>query len=116
MARPSPTQVMLVVVSTEPDRTREQLGARFLSRSCVVSSRWTRAQVQGVQSQLEARMGGWQIYQTGQTAGEDFQIRFEVEAVQVVAKFAKWASTVPDGLLQVQAWLVPTPSAEPPPP
>jgi hypothetical protein len=116
MARPSPTQVVLVVVSTEPDRTRGQLGARYQSRLCVVASRWTRAQVQGVQAQLEARMGGWQVYQTGQTVGEDFQIRFEVEAVQVVAKFAEWASTVPDGLLQLQAWLFPTPSAEPPPP
>jgi len=61
MARPSPTQVVLVVVSTEPDRTRAQLGARYQSRLCVVTSRWTRAQLQGVQAQLEARMGGWQI-------------------------------------------------------
>lgn len=105
MARPSPTQVVLVVVSTEPDRTRQQLGSRSASRSCVVASRWTRTQVQGVQSQLEARRGGWQIYQTGQTHGEDCQIRFEVEAVQVVPEFAAWASTVPDGLLQVRAWL-----------
>ena len=60
-------------------------------------------------------MGGWQIYQTGQTIGEDFQVRFEVEAVQVVPEFAEWVSTVPDGLLQARAWLVPAPSAEPPP-
>lgn len=115
MARPSPTQVVLVVVSTEPDRIRELLRERYQSRLCVVTSRWTRAQVQGVQAHMEARMGGWQIYQTGQTIGEDFQVRFEVEAVQVVPEFAEWVSTVPDGLLQARAWLVPAPSAEPPP-
>ena len=67
----------------------------------------------GVQSQLEAQLGGWQIYQTGQTR-EDCQIRLEVKAVQVVPEFAEWASTAPDGLLQVRAWLATAPSAVPP--
>jgi hypothetical protein len=117
MARPSPTQVVLVLVSTEPDWTREQLGARYPYRSCVVASRWTRAQIDGARSHLETRMGAgpgsWQIYQTGQSHGEDCQIRFEVEAVQVVSEFAQWASTVPDGLLQVRVWLAPTPATAP---
>jgi hypothetical protein len=116
MARPSPTQVVLVVLSTEPDRIRKRVEARCPSRSCVVASRWTRAEVDAVQSQLGARRGAqpgsWQIYQTGQTAGEDFQIRFDVEAVQVVPEFVEWASTVPDGLVQTHPWLAP---AAPPP-
>ena len=116
LVRPSPTQVVLVVVSTEPDQTREQLAACHLSRSCVVASRWTRAQVHEAQSQLATGLASWRIYQTAQTHGQDCQIRLEAAAVEVVPEFAEWASTVPDGLLQVRVWLAPTSSPVPPPP
>ena len=105
--RPSPTQVVLVVASTEPSRVRAQLQSRFGPRLCVIESRWTKAQVRDAATHLCTNMDRWQIYQTGETVTEDGQTLVQAHTVRVIPEMIDWARLLPDGLVNIIPWLAP---------
>jgi hypothetical protein len=111
--RPSSTQVVLVIASTEPSRVRAQLRSRFGPRLCVTPSRWTKAQVRDAAAQLRTNMDRWHIYITGETVTEDGQTRVQADTVRVLPEMIDWARPLPDGLVKITPWLAPTRPIEP---
>jgi len=109
--RPSSTQVVLVIASTEPSRVRAELGSRFGPRLCVVASQWTKAQVHDAAAQLRTNMDRWQIYITGEIVTEVGQTLVQANSVRVVPEMVDWARPLPDGLVSIIPWLAPTPVA-----
>jgi hypothetical protein len=107
--RPSSTQVVLVIASTEPARVRAELRSRFGPRLCVVASQWTKAQVHDAAAKLRTKMDHWQIYVTGETVTEDGQTLVQADSVRVVQEMVDWARPLPDGLVNITPWLAPTP-------
>jgi hypothetical protein len=108
VVRPSATQTVLVVASTEPERIRKQLDPELARSVCVIASRWTRGQVYDTRRILDQRMREWQLYTIGESADEDCQLIILAKAVRVVPDLAAWARDVPDALLRVCAWLRPS--------
>jgi hypothetical protein len=109
MFRPSPSQVVLSVATTDPVRIATHLLPLFGQRLCIVNSRWTREQVDNARAAVQAEMAQWQAYQAGLGGvGNDGQVLLDVKVVQVLPGLADWINTVPDGLVQVQQWLSPS--------
>lgn len=104
--RPSDEQAVLVIASTMPEVTRERLAESVGERLCVIQSRWTRAEVDEIQQRLRTE-SDWTYFMGGAAAGEDGQLQITAHVVRVVDSLANFAATVPDGLLQVSAWLTP---------
>ena len=109
--RPSSTQVVLVIASTEPSRVRADLQSRFGPRLCVVASQWTKDQIDDAAAQLRTNVDRWQIYVTGETVTEVGQTLVQANAVRVVPEMVDWAGPLPDGLVSIIPWLAPTPVA-----
>ena len=106
-ARPGPTQVVLVVTTTDPDRIRARLAGHEDSRICVIASRWSRAQVDALYEHLGEHMIPWLLEGVGKGTDEEFQPLLHAEALRVVPELADWLRGVPDGLLDLKVWLTP---------
>jgi hypothetical protein len=111
--RPSSTQVVLVIASTEPSRVQAKLQEPFGQRLCVIPSRWTKDQVRDAAEQLRINMDRWQIYISGETVTEDGQTLVEAATVRVLPAMVDWARPLPDGLVKITPWLAPTYPIEP---
>lgn len=108
LVRPSATQVVLTVVSTDPEGTHARWSSVFPGRLCVVASRWTRELVETVRDQAQTLMPQWQAYQAGFGGfGDDCQPVITLKVVQVLPALVTWSAGVPEGLLEVGAWLTP---------
>ncbi len=105
--RPSDNQAVLVVASGNPDVTRERLSPVLGERLCVIASRWALDQIEEIQRRLRGTDSDWTYLEGGQTTGPDGQILITAHVVRVVVQLVAYAATVPDGLLQVSAWLTP---------
>jgi hypothetical protein len=107
---PSPEQEVLVVAATDPAaveaRLRPQLGARLR----VVPSRWTRAELDAVRSQLDARRRSWNLLRLGRSADEDGQARIAVKLARVLPEIALWDASIPAGIVSFDPWLEPVPA------
>lgn len=109
MFHPGSRHIVAVIASEDPELTRRRLAALPDSGLCVVRSNWTRAQVLDVRGHLDAHFDDWAMVECGETAGADGQLELSVRVVRVVSGLADFAAVVPDGLLAVDAWLVPEP-------
>jgi hypothetical protein len=100
---------VLVVSAEDPARVERLLRPEFGAALCVVPSRYTRQQIEGVARRLrvEGESRRWLISMHGSGVGGDGQPRLTVELARVVPAMAEWAATVPDGLLAVDVWLAP---------
>ena len=105
--RPGPDQEVLVVAATDPDtveaRLRPQLGQRF----CIVASRWTTEELDAVRAHLHARQRAWNLFQLGQSTGEDGQARIVAKLTRVLPEIAVWATSLPAGIMSLDPWLRP---------
>jgi len=110
MVRPSLTQVVLAVVTTDPESIHNRWSPLFPGRLCVVASRWTREQVESVREDAQSRMHDWQSYRAGSGFTDDCQPVVTVKVVHVLPALVAWAATVPDDLVEVEPWLAPVPT------
>lgn len=104
--RPGPKQAVLVVAAVDVAAVEAQLRARLRARLCVVASRWTREQLDGVTRYLWERAQPWGVYRTGRTCDEQGQTIVNVKLVRVTA-IAAWAETQPAELVVLEPWLAP---------
>ncbi|GAA1579387.1 MULTISPECIES: hypothetical protein [Kribbella] len=106
--RPSENQEVLVVAATDVDAVTRQLSRHLPDQLCVVQSRFTRAQLDGVRDVLLARWQEWRLETIG-TGHSDAQGQpfATAEPFRVPAAMAEWADTLPEGLLQVSPTIVP---------
>lgn len=107
MVRPSATQVVLTVVSSDPEGTWATWSPVFPGRLCVVEARWPSAKVEMLVNQAQSRMAQFQAYQAGPGTGAGCQPVVILHVVRVLPALAAWAADVPDDLLEVHAWLHP---------
>ena len=80
---------------------RPQLGTSL----CVVPSRWTNDQLDGVRDYLQQRWQSWDLYQLGPQHAEDGQTHIAARLVRVSTEIADWAASLPSGIVALQPWL-----------
>jgi hypothetical protein len=82
-------------------RLRPQLGTSL----CVVPSRWTKDQLDGVRDHLGQRWRQWN--QLGPRHAEDGQPHIAARLVRVLPEIAVWAASLPPGIVAFEPWLTP---------
>ncbi|MBA3906589.1 MAG: hypothetical protein H0X35_07895 [Pseudonocardiales bacterium] len=105
--RPDPNQAVLVVAAVDIVAVEAQLRPQLLDRLCVVPSRWSREQLDGVTTQLWERARQWGVYGTGQSCDEQAQAVVHVKLESVTDEIASWADTQPVGLVVLKPCLTP---------
>lgn len=110
MFHPSRTQPVLVIAAEDVDRAEQALRPRFGAALCVVPSRWSQRQIDEVGDRLHVAglAGEWPMSMWGLGgASPEGQPQLSAQLAWLVPGFVEWATTVPDGLLDVDVWLVP---------
>ena len=107
LVRPSRTQVVLTVVSSDPQATLATWSPVFRDRLCVIEARWPRGDVESLTRQAQSRMAEFHAYQAGSATGVGYQPVVTLSVVLITPALLAWEAEVPDDLLQVSAWLHP---------
>lgn len=97
--RPRPNQAVVVVAATDPGAVKARLGPQLPGRLCVVTSRWTRQQLDAVREHARQRWDRWGVELVHERIDDNAQPHIEIELVRVTTETAAWAATLPDGLL-----------------
>jgi hypothetical protein len=105
--RPTTTQVVLVVATSEPAAAEKLLRPMYGDALCVVPSRWSPDQVEVVRKALAENWAAWGVYQFGDQVGDDAQVSVVVDVVRVLPSIAEWCRTLPYGIVEVTPWLSP---------
>ena len=105
--RPGPDQAIVVVAASDPELVRARLGPQLPRRLCVVTSRWTRQQLNDVLSAARDHWQDWGVELMHELADDNAQAHIEIELVRVTAEIAAWAATLPDGILTLDPILTP---------
>jgi hypothetical protein len=103
--RPSEDQAVLVVAATDRDAVEAQLRPQPGDLLCVVTSRWTKAELDAVRAHLHGHWEEWNLYQLGPSNGEDGQTRMAAQLTRVLPEIADWAASLPPGILALEPWL-----------
>lgn len=106
--RPGENQAVLVVAAADPEAVEARLRPRFGGALCVVSSRWTKAELEAVAGQLHQRMREWNLCTLGRTSTGDGQACMRARLVRVLPQIAAWAAPLPVGIIAFEPWLLPT--------
>lgn len=104
---PGENQLVLVVAAADPAAVEARLRSRLGGSLCVVPSRWTKAQLDDVASQLHQRMQQWNLYQLGRRRAGDGQAYIGAHLVRVLPQIAAWAGSLPPGIVAFEPWLRP---------
>jgi hypothetical protein len=73
-----------------------------LGSLCVVPSRWTKDQLDGVRDHLHQRWQHWNLYQLGPQHAEDGQADITARLVRVLPEIAVWAASLPSGIVALE--------------
>jgi hypothetical protein len=103
--RPSEDQAVLVVAAADRDAVEAQLRPQLGDLLCVVTSRWTKAELDAVRAHLHAHWEQWNLYQLGPSNGEDGQTRMAMQLTRVLPEIANWAASLQSGILAIKPWL-----------
>ena len=106
--RPSQDRAVLVVAAADPDAVEARLRRQLGQLLCVVPNRWTKAELDAVRDHLDARHDAWNIYLWGSSTGEDGQACVTAQLTRVLPEIARWADSLPPGILSLDPWLRPT--------
>lgn len=108
--RPPGAHPVMVVAAEDPARVEPHLRWRYGESLCVVRSRYRQREIDETRQRLseEMSLGRWPMPMAcGRSAGEDGQPLVSASFAWIEPDIAEWVATVPDGLLDVQIWLVP---------
>jgi hypothetical protein len=105
--RPGQNQAVLVVAASDPAAVESRLRPQLGPRLCVVSSRWTKDQLDAASATLREHIHDWKISSFGHGVDHDGQAVVEVTVLRVLPEMAHWATGLPDGLPQVIPVLAP---------
>lgn len=105
--RPSDDQQVVVVAAADAAAVERRLRPQLGESLCVVPSRWSKSQFDGVRNTLGARWKDWQLYGTGRHHDENGQASVQAHPLRVTREMADWAAAFPTGLLELRPWLVP---------
>jgi len=105
--RPSEDQAVLVVAAVDLNAVEAQLRPQLGELLCVVTSLWTKGELDAVRAHLQAHWDEWCLYGLGPLTGEDGQTFMTAQLTRVLPEIADWASSVPRGILALDPWLRP---------
>ena len=105
--RPSEDQAVLVVAAAYRDAVEAQLRPQLGDLLCVVTSRWTRAELAAVRAHMHTRWEDWNLYELGESSREDGQAYLDAKLSRVLPQIADWATSLPPGILTLDSWLRP---------
>ena len=105
--RPSRTQVVLVVATSDTAAAEAVLRPALGDRLCIIRSRSRRQQLDDVRAHLRRHTAEWTIQVTGESVNEAGQPIIVIGPVRVTAAFADWTETLPHDLLQLDPDLLP---------
>jgi hypothetical protein len=108
--RPNDTSQVLVVVANDRAAAEARLRPQLGDSLCIVDSRWTRPQLDGVREDLQTHWRDWQLHGLMERAASDGQPYVEARPSIVTPEIAEWARPLPDGLTMLAPWLHPTTS------
>jgi hypothetical protein len=103
--RPSEDQAVLVVAAADRDAVEARLRPQLGDLLCVVTSRWTKAELDAVRAHLHAQWEQWNLYQLGPSNGEDGQTCMGAQLTRVLQEIADWGGSLPRGILALEPWL-----------
>jgi hypothetical protein len=106
--RPSQDQAVLVVAAADRDAVEAQLRPQLGDLLCVITSRWTKTALNAVRAHLHERWEQWNLYGLGPATGEDGQTCITAQLTRVLPDIARWATSLPSGILTLQPWLCPS--------
>lgn len=96
-----------MVASSEPDQAQALLRPIYGNALCVVRSRWTPEQVEGVRAALHQHWDDWTICEFGNRTDQDAQVVVSAKVVHVAPGLVLWGQSLPTGILEVVPWLQP---------
>jgi hypothetical protein len=105
---PGEGQAVLVIAASDVAAVEAQLRPQLGRSLCIVSSRWSKAQLDAVGDYLLRHHEQWSIYQWGPRNDHDGQASVAARLVRVLPEIAAWAGTIPSGILLLDPWLMPT--------
>lgn len=114
--RPAQNKAVLVVVAADQAAVEARLRPQLADCLCVVPSRWTRAELDNVSSHLHDRHDEWNAYQWGQSSTQAGQAYMTASLTRVLPAVGARAASLPDGLLVLEPWLLPSRVHRPPDP
>ena len=94
-----------MVAAADRDAVEAQLRPQLGDLLCVVTSRWTKAELDAVRAHLHAYWEEWNLYQLGPLNGEDGQTRMAAQLTRVLPEIADWADSLPCDILALDPWL-----------
>ena len=105
--RPSEEQAVLVVAATDIGVVETHLRPQLGDALCVVSSRWTKQQLDEAQRHLTRMSDPWQLYAWGPRVDEQAQSTMHAALVRVTDEIADWVEMQPEGLVTPTPCLAP---------
>jgi hypothetical protein len=105
---PGEGQAVLVIAASDVAAVEAQLRPQLGRSLCIVSSRWSKAQLDAVGDHLLRHHEQWSIYEWGPRNDHDGQAHVHARLARVLPEIAAWAGTVPSGILLLDPWLMPT--------
>jgi hypothetical protein len=107
---PGKNQAVLVAAAADLAAVEARLRPQPGKSLCVVPSRWTTDQLDGVRDHLDQRWQSWDLYQLGPQHAEDGQPHTAARLVRVSPQIADWAASLPAGIVALEPWLTPATS------
>lgn len=104
---PRPDTPVLVLAVTDPKLVEAAVAPWLGSHVCVVRSRFRPDEVEAARTHLASRMGDWRLDQVGRSSDDTGQPVVNASAERVLPEMADWVRNQPEGLVAVDAWLVP---------
>jgi hypothetical protein len=105
--RPSTAQAVLVIAATDRDTVISAMGPQLPGRLCIVDSRWTRAELDRVRSQVLKQWSEWAIDMVSGEIDDAAQPSIALQLLRVTTDVAAWADTLPPGILKLRPSLTP---------
>jgi hypothetical protein len=104
---PGKNQAVLVVAAADLAAAEARLRPQLGTSLCVVRSRWTKDQLDGVRDHLGQRWQQWNLLRLGPRHAEDGQPHIAARLVRVLPEIAVWAAALPPGIVAFEPWLTP---------
>jgi hypothetical protein len=104
---PGKNQAVLVVAAADLAAVEARLRPQLGTSLCVVPSRWTKDQLDGVRDHLDQRSLQWNLLQLGPQHAEDGQPHIAARLVRVLPEIVSWAASLPSGIVALEPWLAP---------
>ena len=105
--RPGKNKAVLVVAAADVAVVEARLRPQLGNSLCVVPSRWTKDQLDGVLNHLRQRSQQWNLLRFGPQHAEDGQAHVNARLVRVLPEVANWAASLPPGIVALEPWLAP---------